>query len=79
MTPTQLFRAALALPRTAQSFATLDRHSQIDRSGALRMFRRNIRDADRDKVCSDQTRYKATDLLLTYYLDKRTAAATLTE
>lgn len=71
MTPTQLFRAALTLDRTQQSFATLDRHATIDRNGALRMFRRNIRDADTDKTCDDSTRYKATDLLLTYYMDRR--------
>ena len=45
---TQALARALACPHTARSFATLDKHAQagrFDRSEAIRLLRRNARDA----------------------------------
>lgn len=36
---------ALSDPDTARSFATLDKHRPLDRTAALRLLRRNARDA----------------------------------
>jgi hypothetical protein len=69
LTPTQLFRAALTLPRTQQSFETLNRHATLDREGMDRMFRRNVREADADNTCGQVVRFNATRLLRNYYLD----------
>lgn len=45
---TQALQRALECPHTARSFATLDKHVQagrFDRSEAIRLLRRNARDA----------------------------------
>ena len=78
MTPAQTLSAALAHRHTRASFRTLDKHAArpqgIDRTSALRLLRRNVRDVA--PGASDATQQRVAIALLTHWRLARNANGT---
>lgn len=77
MTPAQILSAALSHRHTQASFRTLDKHATrgpIDRTRALRLLRRNVRDVA--PGVSDATQQRVAIALLTHWRLARNANGT---